>query len=311
MGLLDRLLDASVVCSYDRTGFARHARRFAPPDELDLGGRLCLVTGANSGIGFATARGLLARGARVDLLCRSPERGGAALDRLRRDFPDRELRLRLVDMSSLASVRRVAAAVEEPVFRLVHNAGCLPGARVETDEGLELSLATNLIGPFLLTELLRPRLEPGARVVFVASGGLYGARLDCERLRDPPAPYDGVAAYAQAKRAMLLVARRWSAMLAPAVRCESMHPGWVDTRAVRTSLPRFWRIFRSRLRDAEEGADTVIWLCATRMLEGPPGSFWFDRAVQPDHLLRFTREDAAERDALWAMCRELAGLATR
>lgn len=310
MALLDRVLDASIFFSFDRSGYERHARQFAKNAELDLSGRLCLVTGANSGIGYQTARGLLGRGAAVWLLCRHEGRGREALAQLRRDAPDSELALHILDMSELASIRRFAATVERPVFRLVHNAGVLPSSRQKTADGLELSLATNLIGPFLLTALLLPQLKaaPAARVVFVASGGLYSARLDQNALRVPAEPYDGVKAYAQAKRGMLILAQRWSEQLAVSgARCDSMHPGWVDTRAVRSSLPRFWRVMRNRLRVPEEGADTVVWLCASASLPAPPGSFWFDRRAQPAHLFPWTRETAEERAELWRMCCELSG----
>jgi len=86
-----------------------------------------------------------------------------------------------------------------------------------------------------------------------------------------------------------------------------MHPGWADTPSVRSSLPRFWRVMRKRLRTPEQGADTLLWLAVAPAL--PSGQFWFDRAPQPTHLLPFTTEPARDRARLWRTCKQLAGLA--
>jgi hypothetical protein len=86
-----------------------------------------------------------------------------------------------------------------------------------------------------------------------------------------------------------------------------MHPGWADTPAVRSSLPRFYRVMRNRLRTPEEGADTVVWLAVARATI-PSGRFWLDRAPQPTHLLPFTVEEPRDRARLWRTCERLAGL---
>lgn len=309
--MLDRLLDASVVLSFDRTGFRRHARRFTPGDlDVRLDGKVALVTGANSGLGRATAEALARRGAAVRLLCRDEGRGRAALEELARTTGGASLRLDVLDVSDLAAVRRyVAGLADERVDVLVHNAGVLPAERTLTREGHELTFATHVLGPWLLSAGLGARLGPGARVVFVSSGGMYTQRLSLDDVDWARRPYDGVVAYAQTKRMQVVLAEtlaeRWRER---GVVVHAMHPGWADTPAVRTSLPRFWRLTRRILRTPEEGADTVVWLAAAAAAGESTGRFWFDRAPRSTHLLPWTREDEAERRRLVEACAAATGV---
>ncbi len=304
---LGLLVDPTIVLSFDRTGFAVHSLGFDPRDlDVDLAGRRCLVTGANSGIGFETALALADLGADVVLLCRDPARGEAAAARVREETGNRRATLEVLDVSSLAAVRAAGARLAAgPVDVLVHNAGVLPDRRVETADGLELTLATHVVGPHLLTRLLRPALErsPDGRVIWVSSGGMYTKRLD---LADPnwtARPYDGVAAYAETKRMQVVLAELWADRLrGSSVAVHAMHPGWADTPAVRTSLPGFHRVMRAVLRTPAQGADTAVWLAAAPRGRAPTGRFWFDRAARRTHLLPFTRESDADRHRLWALC---------
>jgi NAD(P)-dependent dehydrogenase (short-subunit alcohol dehydrogenase family)/peroxiredoxin len=307
---LGRLVDPLILPSFDRTGFRIHSLRFLPEDlDVDLSGRRCLVTGANSGIGFETSRALADLGAEVVLLCRSRERGEQALERIRSETGNRRVSLEQLDVSDLASVRAVGARLAEaPVDVLVHNAGVLPDERVETRDGLELTLATHVAGPWLLTRTLQPRLleSKDGRVIWVSSGGMYTRRLS---LRDPNwerRRYDGVRAYAETKRAQVVLAELWAEELAgSSVAVNAMHPGWADTPAVQTSLPRFHRLTRSILRTPAEGADTVVWLAACARARAFSGRFFFDREPRRTHLLPVTREARSERRALWELCERL------
>lgn len=308
MRFLDSVLDRSVVLSFDRTGFRRHSARFEPRDlDVDLTGKVCLVTGANSGIGWATALALTRLGATVRLLCRSRERGEEAVEKLRAEAGSRHVHLDVVDMSSLDSVRAFAGRLRcRRVDVLVNNAGVLPESRQQTSSGLELTLATNLVGPFLLTELLIPRLleAKDARVINVSSGGMYTQKLRVRQLEEVgPQDFDGVTAYARTKRALVVLTELWAERhRGTSITFAGMHPGWADTPGVKNSLPRFQAVTRSILRTAEEGADTVVWLAAAPGVAGRSGFFWFDRQIQPTHLLPFTKEDSAERANLWEAC---------
>jgi len=301
------VLDRSIVFSFDRSGYERHQRMFRQDDlDVDARGRVCLVTGANSGIGFATAEALARRGASVWLLCRDAGRGRRALRELRLRTGSDALELAQVDVSDLASLRRFADGWgPTPVDVLIHNAGVLPDARQVNSTGIESTLATNVIGPFVLTQLLWARLaaSAAARVIFVSSGGMYAQRLDLDDLDWTRRRFDGVAAYAQTKRMQVVLAELLAARAAGTpMTVHAMHPGWADTPAVRTSLPRFHRWMASRLRSPEQGADTVVWLALSARVAAHNGAFWFDRVPQPTHLLPFTREATADRQALWDLC---------
>lgn len=306
---LDRLLDATIAFSFDRTGYRRHALAFRPGDlDVRLDGQVFLITGANSGIGFATAEALAARGATVRLLCRDEGRGREALEKIAAATGSRALHLDLLDVSDLDAVRRYAAGLgEERIAGLVHNAGVLPAER-KLASGLELTFATHVAGPWLLGALLQPKLVAGAaRVVFVSSGGMYGARLSLDDLDWSRRPYDGTTAYAQTKRMQVVLAEELGARLAgTGVVVHAMHPGWVDTTALRTSLPRFWRLTRRILRTPEQGADTVIWLCAAEEPARTTGLFWLDRRPRRTHLVPWTRESGEDRARLVAACEALS-----
>ena len=309
---LATVLDPTVVLSFDHTGFLVHSLGFDPADlDLDLHGRRCLVTGANSGIGFETALALADLGAEVVLLCRDAGRGKEAQARICDTTGNPHVQLETLDVSSLADVRRVGAALAGgTVDVLVHNAGVLPDRRIETADGLELALATHLVGPHLLTTLVRPALERSrdARVIWVSSGGMYTRRLDVSDLQWTRRPsYDGVLAYAETKRAQVVLAELWAeAFRGTSVVVNAMHPGWADTPSVRSSIPLFHRVTRAILRTPAEGADTVVWLAAAARARAWTGAFFFDRTVRRTHLLPWTRESESERRALWALCERLA-----
>ncbi|MEM9554689.1 MAG: SDR family NAD(P)-dependent oxidoreductase [Acidobacteriota bacterium] len=328
MSLFDRLLDASILFSFDRSGFERHASDFDPDDlRVDLGGRRMLVTGANAGLGRVAALHLASLGAEVWLLCRSRERGTAALDDLRFATGNDTLRLEVVDISRRDSVRAFAERLgSRPVDALIHNAGILPHERRLVDDGpaedgflphLESTWATNVVGPHLLTWLLVPNLRAAheatgrrARVINVTSGGMYTQKLDLSDIAWQERDFAGVVAYAQTKRAEVVLTEQWAQRLEPlGIDVVAMHPGWADTGAVREALPRFHRLMAGRLRDPRQGADTMVWLAAADAAAGHSGRLFFDRRVVDTHLLPGTRAEPWVRERLWTLCREQAGLA--
>lgn len=297
--MFDRLLDATILFSFDATGFRRHARRFRAEDlAVDLSGRRYVVTGANSGIGLETARGLVQRGGEVLLLCRSAERGEAAAVALRSEVAGAQVSVIQVDMSELDAVDAAAAAVGAgPLHGLVHNAGALPHTRDFTRTGMERLCALHVVGPYRLSMRLQEALAlGGGRTVFVSSGGMYTQRLDVSKLDDRTGPWDGVKAYARTKRAQVVLAAELDARFGGV---HAMHPGWADTPGVVTSLPGFHARMQRRLRTSAEGADTVLWLVACPTLPGEGGGFWFDRRRVSPYLVG-KRESAAERARLMA-----------
>jgi NAD(P)-dependent dehydrogenase (short-subunit alcohol dehydrogenase family) len=311
--LLDRALDLAVLPGYSRIGYA--LRGLEPEEGLrqTLSRSTVLVTGGSSGVGEAICEGFAAAGARVHMLVRNRERGEAAVARIDSRLPGsiEAIDVEVCDLSRLSDVRRFAESFQARCDRLdvlVHNAGVLPPRRTYTEEGLELTFATNVIGPFLLTSLLLPSLLAAApaRVITVSSGGMYTAGLRPDDLQLKDVPFDGPRFYAHTKRAQVALNRAWAERFpAASVAFHAMHPGWVDTPGLRSSLPRFRRLMGPLLRDARQGADTVIWLGTHADLDPATGGFWHDRAPRPEHRLRSTRETADDRERLWLECERL------
>ena len=314
--LLDRALEASVAGSFSRIGYRvrRRTQGFEPLARHRLDGRTVAITGATSGLGNWAARRLGALGADLVLLVRDPVRGEAIAERIR----DRDrVRVDVVDadISDLASVRAAAARVAELAPRLhalIHNAGALLPEFTRTADGIEATLATHLIGPYLLTRLLLPQLEaaPGSRVIVVTSGGMYTEPLDVDHLQMTPATYRGAVAYARAKRAQVsLVAHCAPALARRGVGLVAMHPGWADTPGTVTALPRFHRLTAPVLRTPAEGADTMVWLVTADAAVLQRGALWLDRRPRPLHRLRrtATADTAAERRRLVELCDRLSG----
>jgi dehydrogenase/reductase SDR family protein 12 len=296
--LADAALDRSVVLGYTKLGSGLR-RRWWPTDPAPgaLVGRRVLVTGATSGIGEAMARSFARLGATVHLVGRNEAKLAAVAAALRTEVPDAELVEEVCDVSDLDAVRRWAPGFAGRVPALhgvVHNAGTMTQEREESPQGHELGLSTHVLGPHLMSELLLDLLRAGpASVVWMSSGGMYGARLpgDPEEIESRRGPYQGVQGYARTKRMQVVLADAWAARLSGTeVKVESMHPGWVATPGVATHLPTFNRLTGPLLRDAEDGADTAVWLVATRPASRPP-HFWHDRAQRPTTLGRQRAED--------------------
>ncbi|WP_207798529.1 SDR family oxidoreductase [Klenkia marina] len=294
--LADALLDRAVVPGYSKVGPALR-RRWWPADPApgSMAGRRVLVTGATSGIGTAIAEGLLGLGATVHVLGRDRAKTDDLVARLERGIPGgvggrgRADGARVVaevcDVGDLDAVRTWAeeftGRVDE-LHGLVHNAGTLPAERSETAQGHELTLAVHVLSPHLMTALLTDVLSPDAAVVWMSSGGMYGAGLRADDLEFTDGEYSGVRAYARTKRMQVVLAAEWARRL-PGRHVYSTHPGWVATDGVTASIPAFGKVMAPLLRTPADGADTTVWLLATRPASRPP-HFWHDRAQRPSTL---------------------------
>jgi NAD(P)-dependent dehydrogenase (short-subunit alcohol dehydrogenase family) len=312
--MLDTVIDATIVLSYGNTGYRfRRATLWNDADlAVDLTGKVCAITGANSGIGLATARQMAQRGATIYLLVRNLERGAAAQARICEDAGHSRVCVEAVDLSSITSVRACADRIKAQTQQLnilINNAGDAFDRRELSVDGVELTFATNVLGAFALTEALIPLLQNSApaRIVNVSSGGMYLARLHLNDLQYQRRKYDELMAYAQSKRALMMLTELWAEQLkSSGVTVNCMHPGWVDTPLLQTGLPVFRQSLQSILRTPDEGADTIVWLAAAPQLATITGRFWFDRRERAAHKIFLTKSSPTDYRQLWTECVRLA-----
>ncbi len=298
----DALLELSIIGSFTKIGFGVRSR-LADWDEaeVDLAGQTAIVTGSTSGIGHATAAGLLALGADVVVTSRSAERASDAADELNQTSSRGTARGFSLDTASFTSIHDFVdslATFAPSVDMVVHNAGALTNEYKTDDRGMELTLSSHLVGPYLLTKLLEPRLTPGARVIYMSSGGMYTQGLHTDQIEMSSRSYKGAVAYARAKRGQVEMVTQLGPQLAPAILMHSMHPGWVDTPGVDAGLPGFGKVMGPLLRTAEQGADTMVWLASTGGNGAEPGQFWLDREPRRTAYVPGTGATTAERKRL-------------
>ncbi len=312
--LLDGAMDRSVVLGYTKIGSG--LRRHWWPADAEPGSlrdKRILVTGATAGIGLAMAHSFAQLGATVHLLGRNPDKVRTCAAEIRAAVPGAEVVEEVCDVSDLDAVREWTADLANRIpalSGLVHNAGLMPKERLLTPQGHEVQLATHVLGPHLITERLLPLLRAagGASVVFVSSGGMYSSPLVVDDIEYRHG-YNGVRAYARTKKMQVVLADSWARRLAGTdIRVESMHPGWVETPGVAEYLPRFRIITKPLLRNVVDGADTAVWLVATRP-PSKPGHFWHDRSQRPTTFGWQRHEDPAKVRRFLAQVSRLTGTA--
>ena len=251
----------------------------------DLVGRTFVVTGANSGIGFATAKDLARRGGHVIMACRAVEKAEPARDAIREETGNNRVELVRLDLASFASVRAAAQEVLGRVDRidvLLLNAG-VGGVRGQTPDGFEMHFGVNHLGHFLLAGLLldRVRRSAPARIVVVASEAHYGARgIDWEAVRRPTASFAGFREYGVSKLANVLFAAELGRRLAgTGVTTYAVHPGVVASNIFASRVPRpLMTIARLFMISNENGARTSLY-CATSPAVGGETGLFYDRSA--------------------------------
>jgi NAD(P)-dependent dehydrogenase (short-subunit alcohol dehydrogenase family) len=276
-----------------------------------LKGKVCLVTGATSGIGTFTAAGLAAQGAEVVLAGRNRQKAEDALDLIQRRTGSEALSYLLADFRDLGQVRSLALDFKARYPRLdvlVNNAGAFFFSRRESSYGIEMTLLVNHVAPFLLTNLLLDLLQASApaRIVNVSSDGHKMANMDLTDLGCSHG-YQGLRAYARSKLATLLFTYELARRLeGSSVTVNALHPGHVATDMWRTNFPVIgpalkWIMSWFTLTP-EEGADNSIYLASSTQVEGVTGKYYVEREAVSSSPLSY--DVALSRD-LWQMCERL------
>ena len=307
--LADGLIETPIVTSFTRFGFSarKQLENWTSLDDYDMTGRVVVLTGATSGIGRAAATQLARCGATLVVVGRDAGRNRSAVHEITQATGNRNITDIAADMGDHGQVRALAERVladHDRLDVLVHNAGTLSGSRCLAPDGTEATVASQVVGPFLLTGLLLERLASGApsRVLTTSSGGMYAAELNPPKLEMSERDYRGAQQYARAKRAQVTLNEMWAERFGHlGIHFHAMHPGWADTPGVDASLPTFAKVVGPLLRTAEQGADTLVWLAADDAAVATNGKFWLDRRARPIHKLPNTRrsDTPAHRADLW------------
>lgn len=279
------------LLQFTKGAFLEHRKRFNEAEtQIDMTGKNCMVTGSNSGLGFETAKSLASRGATVYMVCRNKEKGEEAVSKIKSETGNQSVHLKVCDLSSIDQIKHCTAeftSSNSSLYVLVNNAGLMEHERVITADGLEMNFAVNVVGVYAMTESLLPSLKkaaPEARVITVSSGGMYAAPLT-DDLQFEEGKFDGTVQYARNKRIQVALTEKWADdYKETGVGFYSMHPGWADTAGVTKSMPKFKSMVENKLRSAEQGADTVVWLATQPNQKLKSGSFYFDRAEARKHL---------------------------
>ena len=276
-------------------------------------GKICIVTGANSGIGEVTARELARMGAHVVMICRSEDKANDAVERIKEQVPDAKLELLVADMSSLVSVAKAAQqfkAKHASLDVLVNNAGVYLPKRLESADGFEMTFATNHLGPFLLTNLLLDTLADtgGARVVNVSSEGHRQGRLNFDDLQARE-KFNGLRVYCTSKLLNVYFSNELARRAADkGITSNSLHPGAIASGFAQDEPGAFkWLVKMGKpfLISPEKGAQTQIYLATSPDVADVTGEYYAKSRVRRP-AGRALDADAGVR--LWDVSSELTGL---
>ncbi len=276
-------------------------------------GKICLVTGATSGIGLATALGLAQRGATVVVAARDPERAAAAVARIADETGNASVGSLLADLSVQADVRRLAQEYADSYPRLdvlINSAGAFFHQHQQSVDGIEMTLALNLLAPFLLTKLLLPRLRTSApaRIINVSSSMHRVARIDFDDLECEQG-YVRTKAYGRSKLGLVLLTYEFARRLnGDGITANALDPGFVATNIISGNSRRWWRLFQSVANlvatSPQQAAQTIVHLASSPELVNTTGQY-FKRAESALSSPASYDQEAAQ--CLWQSCLEMTG----
>ncbi|HVB74727.1 MAG TPA: SDR family oxidoreductase [Ktedonobacteraceae bacterium] len=285
-----------------------------PNIQAPMQGKICMITGANSGVGKATALGLAKMGATVVLVSRDRARGEEAQREIKAQSSNHAIDLLVADLSSQKSIRQLAQDFKQHYSQLhvlINNAGVFPLTKRTTVDSLDMTFAVNQLAPFLLTNLLLDVLKASApaRIVNVSSNSHEANYLQLDDLQSEKR-YRPMRAYGQSKLALVLFTYELARRLeGTGVTANGLHPGFVATNIAQRDLPLPGRlaaslIFRFGI-SPEEGAKTSIYLASSPDVEGITGKYFVRSVPKMSAPLTY---DKSLQQQLWQACAELTGL---
>ena len=278
---------------------------------MSMEGKICMITGANSGIGKATAIGLAKMNATVVIICRNKERGEPALKEIIEKTGNNKVDLFLCNLSSLESIRNLTTEFKnkyQNLHVLINNAGVMLSKRVSSVDGFEVNFAVNHLAPFLLTNLLLDILKKSApsRIINVASAAHKYGTVDFEDLQGEHKKHRFMGLYGDSKLALMLTSYEFSRRLeGTGVTLNTVHPGVVNTNlGVDRSKPKKG-IVRRFFKKPEKGAETSIYLASSPEVEGITGKYFINKQEQKSSEDTYNETFAKK---LWDISIEMVGL---
>lgn len=275
-------------------------------------GKICMITGANSGIGKATAIGLAKMGATIVMVCRNKERGEQALKDIRRKSNNESVYLVLADLSSQKAIHQLVKDFKEKyqhLHVLINNAGLNLSKRILTEDGIETTLAVNYLAPFLLCNLLLDPLEAGkpARIVNITSS-VQAKSIDFDNLNGEK-HYRQLKVYAMSKLAVIIFTYEFARKFdGNGVTINCLHPGYVRTNMIRNFrkfVKYFFPFISLFVRSPKRGAKTSIYCASSPKVEGVSGKYFKKRKEAKSVKASYDEELAKE---LWDVSVELTNL---
>jgi len=253
---------------------------------MNMEGKICLITGANSGIGYATAIGLAKLNAHVIMVCRNKERGESAQKEIIEKTGNKHVDLLLCDLSSLNSIREFAADFKtkyQSLHVLINNAGVMLSKRELSVDGFEMNFAVNHLAPFLLTNLLLDLLKKSApsRIINIASAAHKYGTIDFEDLQGENKKHRFMGLYGDSKLALILTSYELSRRLeGSGVTLNLIHPGVVNTNLGMDRNKPKKGIVRRFFKSPEKAAETSIYLASSPEVEGITGKYFINKQEQ-------------------------------
>ncbi|MFX1390082.1 MAG: SDR family oxidoreductase [Promethearchaeota archaeon] len=278
---------------------------------MNMEGKICLITGANSGIGKATAIGLAKLNATVVMLSRNKECGEKAQEEIINQTGNKNIDLLLCDLSSFKQIRKLVDEFKQKyqnLHVLINNAGIMLKKRTLSIDGYEMNFAVHVLGPFLLTNLLLELMKKSApsRIINIGSAAHKRAKIDFEDLQSEKKKYRLFSVYGVSKLAEILFTYELSRKLeGSGITANAVHPGVVNTNLGRDQS-KFSQWFAGRFfKSPEEGAETSIYLASSPEVEGITGKYFVNKESKLSSEESYSSENAKK---LWNFCAEVTNL---